>query len=499
MRKPSYSHERISWNGKDANTRFFCCLISKIHENVIRIAFFTFLMIVFGSPSLASNIPTSKKQIQLSFAPLVKQTGPAVVNIFAKTETKNQNISPLFVDPFFRQFFGDIFSDKPRHRSQQSLGSGVIVDEDGHIVTNNHVIKNASEIRIVLSDRRQFNAKILLTNEQTDLAILKINAGKEKLPYIKMRDSDTINVGDLVLAIGNPFGVGQTVTSGIISALARTAIGITDYSFFIQTDASINPGNSGGALIAMDGTLIGINTAIFSNKGGSGGSVGIGFAVPSNMVRTVVNSAKKGRLIFPWLGATSQTISSNLAVEFGLEKPTGVVINDIFPDSPADVAGLLIGDVLLSVGGKIITDTDALRYRIATLPLGETAVAKIRRKGKVLEVGIVLEGPPDFPKPNTLDITGNNPFNGARVANLSPAFALKENLNDMGRGVVVLGRQRGSFAESLGLRREDILVKVNGRSIKTVDDLRKVLRKQRSKWKISIKRGNKILRTEIPG
>ena len=314
-----------------------------------------------------------------------------------------------------------------------------------------------------------------------------------------MRDSDTINVGDLVLAIGNPFGVGQTVTSGIISALARTAIGITDYSFFIQTDASINPGNSGGALIAMDGTLIGINTAIFSNKGGSGGSVGIGFAVPSNMVRTVVNSAKKGRLIFPWLGATSQTISSNLAVEFGLEKPTGVVINDIFPDSPADVAGLLIGDVLLSVGGKIITDTDALRYRIATLPLGETAVAKIRRKGKVLEVGIVLEGPPDFPKPNTLDITGNNPFNGARVANLSPAFALKENLNDMGRGVVVLGRRRGSFAESLGLRREDILVKVNGRSIKTVDDLRKVLRKQRSKWKISIKRGNKILRTEIPG
>ena len=217
------------------------------------------------------------------------------------------------------------------------------------------------------------------------------------------------------------------------------------------------------------------------------------------MVKTVVNSAKIGRLIFPWLGASSQTISSNLAVEFGLEKPTGVVINDIFPDGPADVAGLLIGDVLLSVDGKVITDTDALRYRIATLPLGEIAIAKIRRRGKVIDVGIVLEEPPSLPKPNILNVIGNNPFNGARVANLSPAFALKENLNDMGRGVVVLGRQRGSFAESLGLRRQDILVEVNGRSIKTVDDLRKVLRKPRSKWKISIKRGNKILRTEIPG
>ena len=499
MRNTSYFYESVDSNWKDTNIRFLGSFVSKMRENAIRIVSFIFLTIVSVSPCFASDIPITKKQIQLSFAPLVKQTGPAVVNIFAKTETQNQNISPLFVDPFFRQFFGDIFSGQPPRQSQQSLGSGVIVDDDGHIVTNNHVIKNASEIRIVLSDRRQFNAKILLTNEQTDLAILKINAGQEKLPYIKMRDSDTINVGDLVLAIGNPFGVGQTVTSGIISALARTAIGITDYSFFIQTDASINPGNSGGALIAMDGTLIGINTAIFSNKGSSGGSVGIGFAVPSNMVKTVVNSAKIGRLIFPWLGATSQTISSDLAVEFGLEKPTGVVINDIFPDGPADMAGLLIGDVVLSVDGKTITDTDALRYRVATLPLGKITIAKIRRRGKVLDVGIVLEEPPSLPKPNILDVKGNNPFNGARVANLSPAFALKENLNDMGRGVVVLGRQRGSFAESLGLRRQDILVKVNGRPIKTVNDLKKVLRKQRSKWKISIKRGNKILRTEIPG
>lgn len=246
--------------------------------------FFVFiLLLIFGYLASwgvinAAEIPKSQIQVELSFAPLVRQTGPAVVNIFAKIESQRENISPLFGDPFFRKFFGDVFSEKPRKQSQQALGSGVIVDEAGLVVTNNHVINNASEIRVVLSDRRQFKAKILLTNEQTDLAILKIDVDQEKLPFIKMRDSDTVNVGDLVLAIGNPFGVGQTVTSGIISALARTAVGITDYSFFIQTDASINPGNSGGALIAMDGTLIGINTAIFSNKGNSGGSVGIGFA-----------------------------------------------------------------------------------------------------------------------------------------------------------------------------------------------------------------------------
>ena len=467
--------------------------------------FFVFiLLLIFGYLASwgvinAAEIPKSQIQVQLSFAPLVRQTGPAVVNIFAKIESQRENISPLFGDPFFRKFFGDVFSEKPRKQSQQALGSGVIVDEAGLVVTNNHVINNASEIRVVLSDRRQFKAKILLTNEQTDLAILKIDVDQEKLPFIKMRDSDTVNVGDLVLAIGNPFGVGQTVTSGIISALARTAVGITDYSFFIQTDASINPGNSGGALIAMDGTLIGINTAIFSNKGNSGGSIGIGFAVPSNMVRTVVKAAKKGKLILPWLGATGQTVNSDLSAEFGLDKPIGVVVNNIFSDSPADDAGLIIGDVIIAIGEKTITDTDALRYRIATLPLGETTVAKFLRKGKIRNTRIKLEEPPNLPKPNILDISGNNPFNGARVANLSPAFALKEKLDDMQLGVIVLGQRRGSIADNLGLQRGDILLKINGRSIETVHDIRKALRKQRSKWKITIRRGSRILNTEIPG
>ena len=218
---------------------------------------------VFG---MAKEVPKTRDEIKLSFAPLVSRTGPAVVNIFAKIQRMERAQPPLFADPFFKQFFGDLFEQRPRMRNHQSLGSGVIIKPSGIVVTNNHVISGAAKVKVVLSDRREFDAKILLADKKTDLAILKLDIGLGKLPFIELRDSDTLEVGDLVLAIGNPFGVGQTVTSGIVSALARTAAGITDYSFFIQTDASINPGNSGGALIAMDGRLIGINTAIFSNK-----------------------------------------------------------------------------------------------------------------------------------------------------------------------------------------------------------------------------------------
>ena len=453
-----------------------------------------------AGPALAAETPRSREQIQLSFAPLVHQTSPAVVNIFAKTEVAERRVSPMFDDPFFRQFFGNIFPGQPRRRSQQSLGSGVILDPDGLIVTNHHVIANATEVKVVLSDRREFDAEILLADERTDLAVLRIESAGEKLPYIEMRDSDSVEVGDLVLAIGNPFGVGQTVTSGIVSALARTAIGITDYSFFIQTDASINPGNSGGALIAMDGRLIGINTAIFSNKGGGGGgSVGIGFAVPSNMVRTVLRSARGGRLVRPWLGATGQTVTPDLAGEFGLHRPTGVIINDIFPGGPADQAGLAVGDVVISIAGKTVNDNDALRYRIATLPLGEKTRAEVVRGGRRITLDLALREPPAEPAPEVSVIKGRNPFNGTRIANLSPAFAVENGLNDMARGVIVLGRRRGSIADNLGLRQGDIVLKVNGRDIETVRDLKKAIRKQRKVWRVSIRRGDKVLQTEIPG
>ncbi|MDG2287132.1 MAG: Do family serine endopeptidase, partial [Alphaproteobacteria bacterium] len=426
--------------------------------------------------------------------------GPAVVNIFAKTEVMEQRVSPLFDDPFFRQFFGEMFQGQPRRRSQQALGSGVILDPDGLIVTNHHVIANATQVKVVLSDRREFDATVLLKDKRTDLAVLRIETEGEKLPHIEMRDSDSVEVGDLVLAIGNPFGVGQTVTSGIVSALARTAVGITDYSFFIQTDASINPGNSGGALIAMDGKLIGVNTAIFSTKrGGGGGSVGIGFAVPSNMVQTVLRSARGGKLIRPWLGASGQSVTSELAAEFGLDRPSGVIINAIYPDGPSDKAGLRVGDVVVSIGGKIVVDHQALRYRVATLPLGQKAEARVIRKGRRMKLDLALHEPPGFPASDISDLDGRHPFSGARVANLSPAFAIDNGLDDLASGVVLLALRRGDVADRLRLAAGDIVLKVNGADIETVEDLKKALSWPRDVWRIAIKRGDKILRREIGG
>jgi Do/DeqQ family serine protease len=462
------------------------------------------LMLVVGigvAPAMAATeVPRSQAQIRLSFAPLVRQTGPAVVNIFAKTEVMERRVSPLFDDPFFRQFFGEMFQGQPRRRSQQALGSGVILDPDGLIVTNHHVIANATQVKVVLSDRREFDAEVLLKDERTDLAVLRIDAGREKLPFVVMRDSDSVEVGDLVLAIGNPFGVGQTVTSGIVSALARTAVGITDYSFFIQTDASINPGNSGGALIAMDGKLIGVNTAIFSTqRGGGGGSVGIGFAIPSNMVRTVLRSARGGKLVRPWLGAAGQSVTPELAVEFGLDRPSGVIINAVYPNGPADRAGLKVGDVVVSIAGKVVADHEALRYRVATLPLGEKARAEIIRKGRRLDLDLALREPLARPAPDISDLDGRHPFSGARVANLSPAFAIDNGLDDLARGVVLVGVRRGGVADRLSLAAGDIVLKVNGREIETVGALKRAVASPRDLWRIAIRRGDKILRREIKG
>ncbi|MBH69307.1 MAG: serine protease [Rhodospirillaceae bacterium] len=466
----------------------------------LRLVAFVILAIFFkfsSQPFAAKEVPKSRNQIQLSFAPLVQQTGPAVVNIFAKTEKIERNISPLFGDPFFRRFFGDLFPTQPQKRTQQSLGSGVLIDPSGLIVTNNHVIANATKVKVVLADRREFDAIILLADKRTDLAVLKVSSASGNLPFIEMRDSDSVQVGDLVLAIGNPFGVGQTVTSGIVSALARTAVGITDYSFFIQTDASINPGNSGGALISMDGRLIGINTAIFSNHSAGGGSVGIGFAVPANMVRTVVQSVQKGKVIRPWLGASGQNIDSDLANEFGLSRPAGVILNEIYPESPAEEAGLTTGDIILAIDKKLIDDTDTLRYRVATLPLGQKVPIEILREGHVRILNFYTREPLSQPLPEITEIKGRNPLNGAKVANLSPAFAFENGLDDMKQGVVIISRRRGSVAERFGFRRGDIVLKINSRSIDSVMTIKKAIARNHSLWRISILRDDKVLMTEI--
>ncbi len=469
----------------------------------MRSLFLTMLAVlaVLGAPAAGDErtVPGSREQITLSFAPLVRQTAPAVVNIYTRRVVRQRTISPLFDDPFFRRFFGDdVPFGRPRERTQNALGSGVIVAPDGLIVTNHHVIDEADEITVVLTDRREFEAQIILSDEGTDLAMLRIDASGEELPHLVLADSDTLEVGDLVLAIGNPFGVGQTVTSGIVSALARTTGGITDYSFFIQTDAAINPGNSGGALVTMDGRLVGVNSAIYSR---SGGSLGIGFAIPANMVRAVMAGIDSGgRILRPWLGAAGQLVTQDIAQSIGLAAPGGVVVNRVDADSPAERAGLRVGDVILAVNGREVASPEGLRFRIATLEIGSRATLAIRRGDDTLDLTFDVIAPPEDPPRQVTRLTGRTPLQGAIVANLSPA--LIEEINYEGslrRGVIVLDVQRGSAARRLRLQAGDVVVRVNGADIDTVAELERVLDRFAPRWTIAIRRGDRTLETTVGG
>jgi len=466
------------------------------------------MLIVLGfalvlAPNLAAaqetlrEAPASRDEVMLSFAPVVKKAAPAVVNIFAKRKVEQQSpMSSLLDDPFFRRFFGEGFGGQQRReRDQSSLGSGVIVDGEGFIVTNEHVIKGATEIKVVLSDRREFDAELVLTDERTDLAVLQVDPGGEQLPSIDLRDSDDVEVGDLVLALGNPFGVGQTVTSGIVSALARTQVGITDFSFFIQTDAAINPGNSGGALVTMDGRLIGINTAIYSR---SGGSVGIGFAIPANMVRTVVESARSGgALVRAWSGIAGQDLTAELAEGLRLDRPGGVVISDVYPGGPADRAGIDPGDVIVAVNDQPVTDLQSLRYRVATGSLGDALDVEVVRKGQSIQTQLPLEAPPETPSRSEVRLLGHHPMGGAYVASLSPALAEELDMPDNWAGVVVTRVQRGTPADRVGFRPRDIILSLNGESYQSSVDLAEALDRSHDKWQITFKRDGKVRRVEF--
>ncbi|MGI9384084.1 MAG: trypsin-like peptidase domain-containing protein, partial [Methyloligellaceae bacterium] len=332
------------------------------------------------------RVPSSQAELRLSYAPIVKRVAPAVVNVYVRRRVQ-QRTSPFFNDPWFRQFFGRGFGI-PRQRVQNSLGSGVIVSPDGVIVTNHHVIKGGgeAEVKVALSDKREFPAKIVLKDERTDLAVSRIEAKGVTFPYLRLEDSDGLEVGDLVLALGNPFGVGQTVTSGIVSALARTRVGISDYQFFIQTDAAINPGNSGGALVDMNGRLVGVNTAIYSR---TGGSHGIGFAIPANMVNLVVQSAMKGdRVKRPWFGARLQPVTSDIAESLGRDRPVGALIKRVEKSSPAGQAKLRAGDVIVTVDGKQVADPRAFRYRFTTKGIGGKTALGVVREGKPLTLDV---------------------------------------------------------------------------------------------------------------
>ena len=457
---------------------------------------------VLCAPARASrsDVPVSVQQMQLSFAPLVKKAGPAVVNIYAKRVVQEQMraISPFFNDPFFNQFFSaPEFGGQARERVEKSLGSGVIVGADGVIATNHHVIKDATEISVVMADGREFTATKLLDDPRTDLAILKINPKGEKLTVLELADSDAVEVGDLVLAIGNPFGVGQTVTSGIVSAVARTDIGISDYSFFIQTDAAINPGNSGGALVDMQGHLIGINSAIFSRDGGS---LGIGFAIPANMVKTIIEAAQHGnKVLRPWTGMIGQTITSDMVENLGLKNAQGSLTARVAKDSPAEKAGIKPGDVILTINGKDIQDPVALKFRLATIALGSPIKLQISRAGKVFEVTMTAEAPPENPPREETLIKGVNPFSGAIVANISPA--LTEEMGTLGTDSgVVIYKVEGGTAARIGLQRGDIPLALNGEKITSVSQLKKLLQPSNAtQWQMQIRRGGQVINLTVSG
>ena len=444
-----------------------------------------------ADPTIQRIAPQNRTQVEMSYAPVVAEVEPAVVNIYTRRVIRTPGVSSLFDDPFFRRFFGGFGPGVPRERIQNSLGSGVVVTPNGVIVTNNHVIRKADQITVVLSDRREFAAKVILADEQTDLAVLRIDTGKTPLPFLRYRPTDEVEIGDLVLAIGNPFGVGKTVTSGIVSALSRTGVGISDYQFFIQTDAAINPGNSGGALVGLDGRLIGINTAIYSR---SGGSHGIGFAIPADMVRKVVESAlSDGKLVRPWLGANSQAVTAEISESLGLDRPVGVLVNETFSGGPADRAGLKVGDLILAIDGHEIFDPQALQFRLALGRIGGTAKLKVRRGGREFTLDVPLEPPPERPPRDTTVLSTRSPFQGATIVNLSPAVAAELRLDTFQRGVIVTAVEPGSPANRIGLLPGDIFVSIDGGQIHTVKQLVKIVDDHVGDWMIRIRRNGRIL------
>lgn len=440
-------------------------------------------------------VPPSRAAVEYSYAPIVRQATPAVVNVYVSSRVKTFS-SPLARHPFFRQFFGDGMG-LPRERMQSSLGSGVIVSEDGVIVTNTHVIKARGEtqIRVALSDKREFDAKVLSQDEKTDIAVIKIVDGKEKFPYLNIENSDNVEVGDIVLAIGNPFGVGQTVTSGIVSGLARSGIAKSE-AVFIQTDAAINPGNSGGALVDVSGNLVGINTAIFSK---SGGSHGIGFAIPSNLVRLYVDSAIAGRKVArPWIGARLQRVDRELAQDLGLKRVAGALIERTYADGPAEQAGLLPGDVIVRVDGVAVADARSVFYRLTTKGVDTAVKLKVVRNGERKTLTLRPTATPELGRNDVRNLSGYHPFDGARVANIMPHVAEELRLNQSD-GVVVLTVRARSTARRVGIRPGDIILKIDQEGIDDLGVLDVALSERRRFWNLELLRRGRVVRFRVRG
>lgn len=457
--------------------------------------------VIFGlipCATLAQDVPQSRQQITLSYAPLVKQAAPAVVNIYTERVVQ-QRMSPLLEDPFFQQFFGNTMPPgMNRQRMENSLGSGVIVRPDGVIVTSNHVVSGADQIRVVLSDRREFDAAVLTVDEHSDLAVLRIDAKGERLPYVDIKDSDQAEIGDLVLAIGNPFGVGQTVTSGIISAITHRAVEGSDLDYFIQTDAAINPGNSGGALISMDGKLVGINAAIFTKNGGN---MGIGFAVPSNVVKVVLNAVEHGQksIVRPWIGIEGQAVTADIATSLGMAQPAGVLVNKIHPSSPAAKAGVQAGDVVVALNGRAVEDVEAFRYRLSTVAVGSSVNFSVLRKGQKLEFPVHLIAPPEDTLRQKTLVKGLNPLGGAEIENLSPAVSEDMGLRNLEHGVIVSAIKQSGPASNIGFQPGDVILSINDNKISDVAAALEAVRVPSNGWRVVFQRGDEKMTIMVGG
>jgi serine protease Do len=440
-----------------------------------------------SSSSLRANEAGAAPPLDQGFVPVAKAATPAVVNISTTRVVKGPSGSPMtpfFEDPFFRQFFGDEYSrqfEVPKERREQSLGSGVIVDPNGLIITNNHVVAKADEIKVLLGDKREFKGKVVGTDPKTDIAVVKIDA--KDLPVIPWGDSDKLQVGEYVLAIGNPFGLNQTVTMGIVSAVGRANVGIAEYEDFIQTDAAINPGNSGGALVNTRGELIGINTAIFSQ---SGGYMGVGFAVPSVMAKSVMdNLVKTGKVVRGWLGVSIQDVTPELAKQFSLSEARGALVTDVLENSPAAKAGLQQGDVIVSYDGKPVENPGSLRNHVAETPVGRKVKIGIIRdkKEKELEVAIA-EQPQEMTQsggeePSAPSDHVSTALAGLEVSELTPNLARQLGISKSEKGVVITQIDSGSAGMAAGLRVGDLIVEMNRQSIKSLKDYNRAASKVR--------------------
>jgi Do/DeqQ family serine protease len=417
-----------------------------------------------------------------------QRASAAVVSI---NTTKTPERHPYANDPWFRFFFGDQQGGQP----QSGLGSGVIITADGYILTNNHVVEGADEIEVVLNDSRRAPGKVIGTDPDTDLAILKISL--DRLPVISLGNSDALQVGDQVLAIGNPFGVGQTVTSGIVSALARTGVETGNFDYFIQTDAAINPGNSGGALVDLQGHLVGINTAIFTR---SGGSVGIGFAIPANMAHTVAEAGEKGGpIVRPWFGARLQEVTTDIADSLNIDPPHGALITEVAPDSPAGKAGLKSGDAIIKIDGVDIDAPQGFDFRFATKEIGSQSDITYVRGGKTADAMVAVAAAPGSAADQTAEIGGDTRFAGTTVSLLTPAVAQDMNLPFESTGVVVTQITAGSPADEMGLRKGDVIVAINGRPIKDVGTFKSLVSTRTDGWQIVLSRNGQTIQSYISG